>query len=110
MKRTAYTAPATGNTPLNIPASIMLRRMVIAEADTTGAKQGIKITYPDGSSRFYAPTSQPVTIGHPIAAGAGRGTVLGGPAQNGVPTRAADVVCKVESLGTATPIVVEEYE
>jgi hypothetical protein len=110
MKRTNYTAPATGNAPVNIPATILLRRMVIRETDTGGTKQGITITYPDGSSESYAPTSQPVLIGSQIAAGAGRGATLGWPAQSGVPVRAADVVCRVVSMGTATAIVVEEYE
>jgi hypothetical protein len=118
MKRTIFAGVTAAQL---IPVSQVSRRVHIFE-DGSVAPQGLSISFPDDNFTttldiLGATATQPYIITDRASDGSGRSYILGIPAQiftssSGAEVpRPADSYCKVASkTGTATNVVVEEYD
>ncbi|MGP8269116.1 MAG: hypothetical protein ACLQLH_03535 [Terracidiphilus sp.] len=111
-KSTTYALDGAG-TFVSIPATIFARYLQIQE-DGSGAASGLQIKWPTDNFTAvfkYPSAQQPIKPNeNPETLGLGQGVLLGWPAQTGLNTRAADVYCKIASMGAATVVRVDERE
>lgn len=106
MKTTKYAINADNGAQTNIPVTIPCRRVEIREDGNNN--QGYTFTYPNGDVVDVGAGAEPLVLGNVTAQQAGRGSILGLPAQVG---RAADSYGTAISMtGTATTLAVREIE
>lgn len=103
MKQTIFTNVTTA---INLVCTMPSRRVEILE-DGSVTAQGLVITPKGGVAETILPTAQPYLIEDKVGTGDNKGRILGHPVQV---YRAADIYGTVASKGTATTVVMREYE
>jgi hypothetical protein len=97
---------ATGGAKVALTAKTWARGFTIQE-DASGAGAGLAITWPDGNTTKYGVSQYPIVVGN--IHGSGSGPFVGKPANSNNQSDPATTYCNVVSLGSATEVLLTEY-
>lgn len=109
-KVTVIAVNGSGGAAVAVDAHTFSRYVEIEEEGPEASRQGLAITWPDGTTAKYAPLEEPVCIGNKGGAKGGGAQPLVGVPVYQVPDNTATRYCTVKSLTvTATSIILTEY-